>query len=126
MTNTLKDKRLKILEVMSSISTKLDFHEFTRRVGLTERETLDQMQKLEKGGFLRKVGQGYALTINGKMAIKSLYKVPEGQQFHFYTGFDQYTGFSANNLKHFHELIRQVDTDALEFHLSRGDFETCR
>jgi DNA-binding Lrp family transcriptional regulator len=123
VSTSLKEKRLRILEVMSLISRKLDFQEFTRRVGLTEGETLDQMQKLEERGFLKKVGQGYALTMNGKMAIKVLGKVPEGKQFHFYKGLDQYTGFSADSLKHFYEIIKQVNIETLEFHLLRRDFE---
>lgn len=117
------EKRLKILKVMNTITNKVGWKEFTEMVGLTPSQTVRALQELMKTGFVRKVGQGYSLTEKGKTALKALDRVPEGMEFHFYTGIDRYTGLSAKNLKDFYEQVKKVDSAALKFHISRGDFE---
>jgi len=116
-------ERLKILRVMNEVTGKVGLKEFTEMVGLTLGQTLGYLQGLVKAGFVRKVERRYSITGEGKIALKALSPVPEGMEFHFYTGIGQYTGFSAKSLKEFYELLKKVDVGALEFHVSRGDFE---
>ncbi|NIO37857.1 hypothetical protein GTO27_09165 [Candidatus Bathyarchaeota archaeon] len=117
------DKRLEILKVMNSITNNMDFKEFTLNIGLSQEQALRYMQELAETGFLKKVGKGYAMAQKGKVALRMLKTVPEGSEFHFYTGINQYTGFSAKSIEDFNKIIRNVDTAALEFHVFRGDFE---
>ncbi|MFQ6080975.1 MAG: DUF5752 family protein [Candidatus Bathyarchaeia archaeon] len=117
------EERLKILRVMNEITGKVGLKEFTEMVGLTLGQTLGYLQGLVKAGFVRKVERRYSITEEGKIALKALSPVPEGMEFHFYTGIGQYTGLSAKTLKDFCELLKKVDVGALEFHVSRGDFE---
>lgn len=119
----MREKRLKILEVMNSIDNKVEWEEFIERVGLNSSQTLRALRKLTKRGFLRKDKRSYSLTEKGKTALRTLNRIPRGMEFHFYTGIDQYTGLSAKNLQDFCELIKQVDPAVLNFHNSRGDFE---
>ena len=108
---------------MNTITNKVSWNEFTEMVGLTPSQTTQALQELKKEGFVKKVNQGYSLTEKGKMALKTLNKVPEDMEFHFYTGIGQYTGLSAKSLQDFYELTKKVDSAALEFHILRGDFE---
>ena len=43
--------------------------------------------------------------------------------FHFYTDVGHPTGFSAESLKEFYEIVKRVAIGSVEFHLYRGDFE---
>lgn len=117
------EERLKILRVMNEVTGRVGLKEFTEMVGLTLGQTLGYLQGLVKTGFVKKVERRYSITGEGKIALKALGQVPEGTEFHFYTGIDQYTGLSAKTLKDFSELLKEVDVGALEFHASRGDFE---
>lgn len=92
-------------------------------VGLTPSQTTQNLRELTKTGFVKKVKQGYSLTEKGKTALKVLNGVPKDMEFHFYTGTGRYTGLSAKSFQDFYELTKKVDSVALEFHISRGDFE---
>jgi len=116
------EDRLKVLKVMTTITSKVDLKEFARMVDLTPDQTLERIQELSKTGFVRKVGSGYGITEKGKLVLKALNPVPRENGFRFYTGVGQYMGFSAESLKDFWELVKKVDVKALEFHDSRGDF----
>jgi len=119
----LVEERLRILRVMNEVTGKVGLKEFTEMVGLTLGQTLGYLQGLVKTGFVKMVERRYSITGEGKIALKSLSPVSEGMEFHFYTGIGQYTGFSAKSLKEFYELLKKVDAGALEFHVTRGDFE---
>jgi hypothetical protein len=43
--------------------------------------------------------------------------------FYFFTSVGNYTGHRAITLEEFADIIREVETASLEFHLYRGDFE---
>lgn len=117
------EERLKILRVMNEVTGRVGLKEFTEMVGLTLGQTLGYLQGLVKTGFVKKVERRYSITGEGKIALKALGQVPEGMEFHFYTGIDQYTGLSAKTLNDFCDHLKEVDVGALEFHVSRGDFE---
>ncbi|MCW4046131.1 MAG: DUF5752 family protein [Candidatus Bathyarchaeota archaeon] len=119
----MKEEPLKVLKVMSEVTSRTDLNGFARMVGLTPSETIEQIQELLKAGLVRKSGGGYGITEKGKAAIKAFTQVPEEAKFHFYTGIGQPTDFKAGSIQSFYETAKQVSAESLEFHLYRGDFE---
>jgi len=117
------DEQLKVLKVMSEVTSRIDMNAFSQMVGLKPSQTVERMQDLVNSGFIRKVGGGYGITEKGKAILKAITPVPKDNAFHFYTGFGQPTGFSAESLKDFYEIVKRVAAEALDFHLYRGDFE---
>jgi DNA-binding Lrp family transcriptional regulator len=108
---------------MSEVTGRIDMNAFARMVGLNPSQTIERMQELVNAGFIRKVGGGYGITEKGKAILKAITPVPKDTAFHFYTGIGQPTGFSAESLKDFYEIVKRVAVESLEFHLYRGDFE---
>lgn len=119
----MMEERLKVLKVMSEVTGRLDLNEFARMVGLNSNQTVEHLQELVKVDLVRKVGSGYGITENGRVALKAFTQVPKDMEFHFYAGMGQPIGFAAKSLKDFYEKVKQVVVDSLEFHLYRGDFE---
>jgi DNA-binding Lrp family transcriptional regulator len=117
------EEQLKVLKVMSEVTSRIDMNAFARMVGLNPSQTIERMQELVNAGFIRKVGGGYGITEKGKAILKAITPVPKDTAFHFYTGIGQPTGFSAESLKDFYEIVKRVAVESLEFHLYRGDFE---
>ncbi|MCW4053580.1 MAG: DUF5752 family protein [Candidatus Bathyarchaeota archaeon] len=117
------EEQLKVLKVMSEITSRMDMNSFAQMVGLSPSQTVERMQDLVKSGFIRKVGGGYGITEKGKAVLKATTPVPKDTAFHFNTGFGQPTGFSAESLKDFYEIVKRVAAASLDFHLYRGDFE---
>ena len=111
------------MKVMSEVTSRIDMNTFAQMVGLNPSQTVERMQDLVKSGFIRKAGGGYGITEKGKAVLKAIKPVPKDNAFHFYTGFGQPTGFSAESLKDFYEIVKRVAAEALDFHLYRGDFE---
>lgn len=108
---------------MNTIDTKIEWTEFTKMVGLSSRQTMRALEELTKKGFVKKFERGYSLTDKGKTALRKFNRVPQGKEFHFYTGIGQYTGMSAKNLRDFYDLVKKIDPTVLAFHNTRGDFE---
>jgi predicted transcriptional regulator len=117
------EEQLKVLKVMSEVTSRIDMNTFAQMVGLNPSQTIERMQDLVNGGLIRKVGGGYGITEKGKAILKAITPVPKDTAFHFYTGFGRPTGFSAESLKDFYEIVKRVAAEALDFHLYRGDFE---
>lgn len=55
--------------------------------------------------------------------VKKRKTVPLEKGFHFYHGTDMPTEFLATNLPEFVNCVEKVNTQSLEFHLDRGDFQ---
>jgi DNA-binding Lrp family transcriptional regulator len=108
---------------MNEVTSRMDLNAFAQMVGLTANQTIERVQELVNAGFMRKVGSGFGITEKGKAILKAITPVPKDMAFHFYTGVGQPTGFSAESLKEFYEIVRRVPAESLEFHLYRGDFE---
>ncbi|MBN1245224.1 hypothetical protein JXA31_06485 [Candidatus Bathyarchaeota archaeon] len=117
------EEQLKVLKVMSEVTSRIDMNAFAQMVGLNPSQTVERMQDLVNSGFIRKVGGGYGITEKGKAILKAITPVPKDTAFHFYTAIGQPTGFSAESLKDFYEIVKRVAAEALDFHLYRGDFE---
>ena len=117
------EEQLKVLKVMSEVTTRIDMTAFAEMVGLNPSQTVERMQDLISSGFIRKTGGGYGITEKGRAILKAITPVPKESAFHFYTGLGQPTGFSAESLKDFYEIVKRVEAESLDFHLYRGDFE---
>ena len=117
------EEQLKVLKVMSEVISRIDMNAFARMVGLNPSQTIERMQDLVNAGFIRKVDGGYGITEKGKAILKAITPVPKDTAFHFYTEVGQPTGFSAESLKDFYEIVKRVAVESLDFHLYRGDFE---
>jgi DNA-binding Lrp family transcriptional regulator len=119
----LKDEQRKILKIMNEATNRMDLNMFAEAVKLTPGEAIANVQALTNEGFLRKLGSGYGLTEKGKNTLKAFVAVPQEKAFQFYTDIDKPGGFSAISLEEFYYQIKQVDSDSLDFHLYRDDFE---
>jgi predicted transcriptional regulator len=119
----LKEKSLKVLQVMNEVTSRTDLNGFARMVGLTPTQTIEQIQELLNAGLVRKSGGGYGITERGKAAIKAFTQVSEEAKFHFYNGIGQPTDFKAGSIQTFYETVKQVPVESLEFHVYRDDFE---
>jgi predicted transcriptional regulator len=119
----LKEEQFKVLKALSEATSRMDINMFANKVNLDPNQTIQKVQELAKEGFLQKVGSGFGITAKGKAALKAFVPVPEGMGFHFYNGVDQPTDITAKTLREFHEDIKKVSVDSLEFHIYRGDFE---
>jgi DNA-binding Lrp family transcriptional regulator len=119
----LKDPSLRVLKVMNEVTVRTDLNGFARMVGLTPTETIEQFQELLRAGLVRKSGNGYGVTAKGKFALKAIAPVSKGREFHFYNEIDKPTGFHAESIISFYELVKLLPTESIEFHLYRGDFE---
>jgi predicted transcriptional regulator len=119
----LTEEQLKVLKVMSEVTSRVDMNAFAEMVGLNANQTIECMQDLVKDGLIRKVGGGYGITDKGKAVLKAITPVSKDTMFHFYTKVGQPTGFSAASLKDFYEIVKRIAAESLEFHLYRGDFE---
>ena len=117
------EEQLKVLKVMSEVTRRIDMNTFAQMVGLNPSQTVERMQDLVNSGFIRKLSGGYGITEKGKAVLKAITPVPKDKAFHFYTRFGQPTGFSAESLKDFYEIVKRVAAESLDFHLYRGDFE---
>jgi Mn-dependent DtxR family transcriptional regulator len=119
----LMEEQLKVLKVMNEVTGRIDMNGFARMVGLNPHQTIERMQELVNEGLVRKVGGGYGITEKGKAILKAIAPLPKDAAFHFYTAIGQPTGFSAESLKDFYEIVKRVTVESLEFHLYREDFE---
>ena len=117
------EERLRVLKAMSEVTHSIDLNAFAGMVGLSPEETIEEVHELVNSGHFRRVGGGFGITEEGKNVLKAIEPVSSGKEFHFYTGIDQPTGFSAANLKEFYEITKRVPLDSLQFHLFREDFE---
>jgi len=117
------EEQLKVLKVMSEVTSRMDLNAFAQMVGLNLSQTMERMQDLVNAGLIRKVGGGYGITEKGKAVLKAITPVPKDMAFHFYMEVGQPAGFSAESLKDFYEIAKRVAVESLEFHLYRGDFE---
>jgi predicted transcriptional regulator len=119
----LIEEKLKVLKAMSEITSRVDMHTFAQKVGINTSQTLQYMQELVNSGFIKKVGGGYGITKKGQIILTAIRPFQKENEFHFYTGLGKPTGFSAESLKGFYEIVKRVAPESLNFHLYRGDFE---
>ena len=61
--------------------------------------------------------------VNSENAQKLLTDMPDDKSFHFYADFGKPLGLQAHGLQDFCDRIPQINSDSVDFHMSRGDFE---
>lgn len=120
---TLVNKRLAVLDAMSTVTKSTDMEDFMRLSGLTSSEVVATLKELAQDGFVVKTKHGFAIAEKGLIALTALRQLPIENAFHFYSGIDQPLGILARSIKKFHDVVGTVDSSSLEFHLARGDFE---
>jgi hypothetical protein len=64
------------------------------------------------------------LEINSDNAKTILSDTPQDKTFHFYAGLGKPLSLQANCLQEFCDKIPEVNSDSIDFHISRGDFES--
>jgi hypothetical protein len=91
---------------------------------------------LTRMGYANSPEKGqYAITEKGKVALgipetnkenarTILADIPRDKAFHFYAGLGKPLSLYAQGLQDFCDKILKVGVDSIEFHISRGDFET--
>lgn len=119
----MKEIQLRVLKVMNEATSKTDINKFSKAVNLTPNEATAIFQQLAAEGFLHKVGSSVCINEKGRNAIRITKHIPDEKAFYFYVGEDKPIGFSAHSIEEFYRLIKQVTSDALDFHVLRGDFE---
>ena len=131
----LSQNKMKILNVMWEIERPLRSREIAEKVDLSVPSSTMHLLQLRKSGYVFSPQKSlYAITSQGKEAIclpkidknkawKILNSVSPEKAFYFYTSINQYLGLSVNNLIDFYRKIPTIDPNAIEFHMSRGDFE---
>ena len=117
------EEQQKILKFMTEMKARTDMNEFAQRVGLPTSQIVQDMQDLAKQGYLKRVGNGFAVTEKGRNSLKSTRLLPENFSFQFYLGVGQPTILLARSVKEFRDKLLVVNSVSLEFHLYRGDFE---
>jgi predicted transcriptional regulator len=117
------DEQFRILKFMSEMTARTDTNAFSQKMGLTSAQLVHYMHELVKQGYLKKVGEGFAMTEKGKKALKSVKPLPENLRFQFYIAVGEPTNLHAASVKEFHDHVLKVDAVSLEFHVYRGDFE---
>jgi transcriptional regulator with XRE-family HTH domain len=117
------EERIKILRFLNELTGRVGLRDFAQRSGMSRGSIIGYVRGLVRAGYINKVGRGYSISADGKIALKELSPVPQGMEFKFYTETGQPTGLSAKSFGEFCDLVKKVDVKALEFHVSRGDFE---
>ncbi len=123
-----------ILEAMAEVNQPGKPKDIAKKVSLNFSSCMMHILGLKKAGYVSSPEKGYYQITNlGKEAIKPkpskeeathlLSPLPIEKAFYFYTDVNQYSGIHANSLLEFCEKIKDANTKAIEFHLSRMDFE---
>jgi DNA-binding MarR family transcriptional regulator len=132
---SLVEAKIKILDVLWAEGRPVKPKDVAEKAGLKVSATTMHLLGLKKGGYVNTVQPGfYAITELGKEAIglpkidkaqagKILSHMSADKAFHFYTGVHQYTHVIAHSMAEFVDRLQKIDVKAVEFHVSRKDFE---
>jgi len=132
---SLSPVKCKILETLLLNEKPAKAQEIAKEVGSDFKPVNMHLIGLTKAGYtaLPQKGQ-YVITQKGKETLgipettvecakQILAQTPHEKAFHFYTAINKPSSLYAHGLKDFAEKAQTVDVAALDFHLSRGDFE---
>src|SRR5512139_913079 len=117
----LVNKRLEVLEAMSTVTKNTDMEDFMRLSGLSSTEVVATLKQLAQDDFVTKTKHGFAIAEKGLLALVALRQLPDDKAFNFFAGINQPLGVSAKCIKDFYDIAGTVDSSSLEFHLARGD-----
>ncbi len=125
-----------ILETMWTIDKPVKPSEIAKEIGQSFPSTMMHIIGLTRMGYTSSPEKGYyVITEKGKEALgfpkvdktkaeTILAHLPTEKSFHFYANVGKPLNIHANNLQDFCDKISKIDTDSIEFHINRGDFET--
>lgn len=125
----------RILEELWEKGKPLKPLEIARQLGIKNQQAMMHLLNLKSIGYVSAPERNqYAITELGKEALgmtkttknqasQILNPIPHERAFHFYTKVGHYTGVSANSLQDFCDKIQKVNTQTIEFHMPRKDFD---
>jgi predicted transcriptional regulator len=124
-----------ILNRLWEMSDPVTLQEISEKTGLNHQSANMRLQNLRSEGLVTASGDGFIITEKGKEAIgfpkidekeaqEILRKTLPENAFYFYAEVDQPSGLSSDCLMDFCEKIKSADVKSIEFHTSRGDFES--
>lgn len=128
-------KRL-ILETMWMLDKPTKATEIAKDTGVNFPSVMMHIIGLTRLGLATSAEKGfYLITDKGKKSLglpeigkekasEILAYLPVERSFQFYADFGKPLGIHAANLQDFCEKITNLDTGSIDFHTSRGDFET--
>jgi len=132
----LTPEKKRILEILWKAERPIRSQEVAEKTGLEVRSSTMHLLGLMNMAYVHTPEKGYyAITELGKRTI-GVPEIGEGlattilqsrsteNAFNFYTGIGQYTGIFATSLADFYDKLQKVDLRSVEFHVSRGDFES--
>jgi len=123
-----------ILENMLLNDRPLKAMQIAKEIGKEFPAVMMHIIGLTKMGYTGSPEKGlYAITEKGKKALgvpeinienaKAILAYMPHKSFHFYASLGKPLSLHAHSLQDFCDKILKVNTDSIEFHVSRGDFE---
>jgi DNA-binding MarR family transcriptional regulator len=109
--------------------------EVAKQLGITNPQAMMHLLGLKHMGYVSSPERNhYIITELGKEALglpkttksqasQILHPTPPEKAFRFYTGIGQYSGTQADSLQDFCDKVQKIGMKAIEFHMSRKDFE---
>jgi len=125
-----------ILETMWAIDKPVKPSEIAREIGQSFPSTMMHIIGLNRMGYASSPEKGYyVVTEKGKEALgfpkvdkmkakAILANLAPEKSFRFYADIGRPLDIYANSLQDFCDKISKIQTDSIEFHINRRDFET--
>ena len=131
----ISEVKEKILRIIWEKGNRVATDEMSKEMGLTQRAVNIYLRTLRRESLITISGNGYLITVEGKKRLgfpeidgekaeKILRQTSPEDSFNFYMEIDQPLGVTSHTLIDFYEKIETIDTRSIEFHTSRGDFES--
>jgi len=124
------EKTIELLEIQfAKVNVKYAAGEISEETYEKGRKTFEPGLSLLKNEFeeIKEKLQGVALpqVLLPRERIETIMEeLPMNRAFYFYLDFGKYTGKYARSLEEFAEVVKNVESASLRFHLSQGDFQT--
>jgi hypothetical protein len=132
---SLSPVKYEILETMLLLDKPERATQIAKEAGKEFPSVMMHIIGLTRMGYTASPEKGlYALTekgrkelgipeVNRENAQKILADMPDDKSFNFYADLGKPLGLQAHGLKDFCDRIPQVNSDSVDFHMSRGDFK---
>ncbi len=133
---SLSPIKKEILEILSRSGKAMRAMEVVKETGREFPPVMMHILGLVRMGYVSTPEKGlYAVTDKGKEALTLpeitkekaeaiLAYAPHDKAFHFYTDVGQPLNLHAHSLRDFANKIEKANLESVQFHMSRGDFET--
>jgi predicted transcriptional regulator len=132
---SLSPLKLKLLEHMLLNDKPARATQIAKECGNDFKPVMMHLIGLTRMGYITSPEKGqYQITQKGKTALRIpettqecaktlLSQTPHEKAFHFYTDLEKSLNIYAHGLQEFSEKITQINTNSIEFHLYRNDFQ---